>query len=183
MLHSKPEICKVPREEWTQHSQPYPLCLCGFLCKSHLLPPHYPVFQSVWSFKHLTQPLTAAHSLSFSRKEKRRGGQLPQHPQDAHGLSSTGLTGSPENRVPTRTFSNQITEKEIPTCSNGSTSKQSDLHPFSGQQHQNNRPLHPQLFVPRVPVSSISKWGSEAAALDRGLPSATSTLQRLEWLE
>lgn len=75
MLHCKPEVCKVPREKWIQHSQTYPLCLCGFLCKSHLLPPHYPVFQSVWSPKHLTQPCTAAHSLRFSRKEKLPGGQ------------------------------------------------------------------------------------------------------------
>lgn len=41
------------------------------------------------------------------------------------------------------------------------------------------------LYTPQLcmPVSAISKWGSEAAALVQGLLSATSTLQRLEWLE
>lgn len=99
MLHSKPEICKVPREKWTQHSQLYPLCLCGFLCKSHLLPPHYPVFQSVWSSKHLAQPLSLSqpHTLWASAGKKSFSVAFLAHPMT---YTSTGLTGLLENRTP-----------------------------------------------------------------------------------
>lgn len=71
-------------------------------CANLICFPHIILFSSQCGHPNISPSLAQQYTVwgSAEKKSSRAGGRLSQHPHDAHGLSGTGLTGSPESRVP-----------------------------------------------------------------------------------